>query len=60
MNVQQLVHLTKQLALKVPPLVREHLKWITKTREKNSFTAARAVISAVWEGKGIHSTHLVN
>ena len=33
---------------------------LQKHRKAYSLTAAVAVISAVWEGKGIHSTHLVN
>ena len=50
--LEQLADSTEKLTLEIPPLIHE--------KQKNSLTAAVAVTSAVWEGKGMHSTHLVN
>jgi hypothetical protein len=55
MDLEQLTYGCEQLALKVSALICKHLE-----RAKNSFTVAEAVTSAVWDGRGTHSTHLVN
>ena len=59
MNLEQLAESTEKLAHEIPPLVSEIWNGHPK-REKNSLPAAVAVISGVWEGKGMHSTNLVN
>ena len=59
MNLEQPADSMEKLAHKIPPLVRENLEDSPK-REKKSLTATVAVISGVWEGKGMHSTNLVN
>ena len=56
MDLQKLTNILEQFALEVPALISDDLKGIPKP---NSLIAACAVISAVWEGRGTHSTHLV-
>ena len=54
MYLEQLADSTEELTLKIPHLVCENLERASET------TAAVAVTSAVWEGKGMHSSHFVN
>ena len=58
-NLEQLADCKEKLAHEISPLVRENLEDSPK-REKKSLTATVAVTSAVWEGTGMHSTHLLN
>ena len=58
-NLEHLADSTERLVLEILPLVLKIRNGHPK-REKKSLPAAVAVTSAVWEGNGMHSTHLVN